>query len=309
MKTARRVIGAGGLSLHVTEAGVPGRPTILLVHGFPDTSEVWDPVVERLTDSFHVVRYDVRGAGQSEAPEDRSGYALPLLVEDMAAVIDATSPGRPVHLVAHDWGSIQGWEAVTTKALADRFASYTSISGPPIDHAALWARQHRTLRPSDLVRSVRQAAHSWYVAFFHLPLLPELMARSRRATSVWARALHRIEGARADNAWPAPTFGADFAHGVQLYRANMRSRMLQPEARHTDVPVQLVIPLRDRYVTPALLDGLEDWTSEIWRRPVDGGNWVIRTDPDFIASAVHEIAEYVEQATESRAIRTHGATS
>ena len=309
MSTSRRVDGAGGLSLSVTEAGQPNQPTILLVHGFPDTSAVWDPVVERLTETFRVVTYDVRGAGQSEAPSARSGYALPLLVDDMAAVATATSPDRPVHLVGHDWGSVQGWAAVTTKALADRFASYTSISGPPIDHAALWARRHRTLRPTDLLRSIRQALHSWYIAFFQLPRLPELMVRNRRASGLWVRALHRIEGAAADERWPAPTFSADFAHGVELYRANMRSRMLRPEAGHTDVPVQLVVPLRDRYVTPALLDGLEEWTSQMWRRPIDAGHWAIRTNPDVIAAAVREIVAFVDQGTESPVIRSTSSTA
>jgi pimeloyl-ACP methyl ester carboxylesterase len=217
--------------------------------------------------------------------------------------MEATSPDRPVHLVAHDWGSIQGWEAVTTKELASRFASYTSISGPPLDYAGLWARRHRTPRPSDLLRSVRQALHSWYIAFFQLPRLPELLARNSRVARLWAKALHRIEGATTDERWPAPTFSADFAHGVELYRANVRSRMAHPEARHTDVPVQLVIPLRDRYVTPALLDGLDGWTSEMWRRPIDAGHWIIRTQPDTIATAVREIIAYVDQGTESEAIR------
>ena len=302
MSTSKRIEGAG-LSLFVTEAGDAGRPTILLVHGFPDTSAVWDPVVERLTETFHVVTYDIRGAGQSDRPGNRAGYALRLLVDDMAAVAQATSPDAPVHLVAHDWGSIQGWEAVTTQALANRFASYTSISGPPLDHAALWARRHRTLRPPDLFKSLRQALHSWYIAFFHLPLIPELMVRNSRATILWAKALHRIEGAPTDGRWPAPTFGADFAHGVELYRANVRSRMLHPGVRHTDVPVQLVIPLRDRYVTPALLDGLEDWTSRMWRRPVDAGHWVIRTSPDLIASAVKELVAFVDQGVESPILR------
>lgn len=300
MNTSRRVDGAGGISLSVTETGEPGRPTVLLVHGFPDTSAVWDPVVERLTDSFHVVRYDVRGAGESGAPTTRLGYALPLLVDDMVAVIEATSPDQPVHLVAHDWGSIQGWEAVTTAAAASRFASYTSISGPPLDHAGLWARGNRTWRPSDLLGWVRQALHSWYIAFFHLPWVPEFVARGGRATRLWRRALHRIEHAPTDDRWPAPTFNADFAHGVELYRANVRGRMLHPEARHTDVPVQLVIPLRDRYVTSALLDGLEDWNSELRRRPVDAGHWVIRTNPDLVVAAVREFVASVDQDAASR---------
>ena len=114
MVIERRVRGAG-LSLFVTEYGERGRPTVVLVHGFPDTSAVWEPVADRLASDLHVVAYDVRGAGRSDATRERDGYALATLVDDLDAVLDQTSPDAPVHLVAHDWGSVQGWEAVTTK--------------------------------------------------------------------------------------------------------------------------------------------------------------------------------------------------
>lgn len=271
---------------------------MVLVHGFPDTSAVWGPVADRLASDHHVVSYDVRGAGSSGEPEHRSGYALSLLVDDLVAVVEETSPDWPVHLVAHDWGSIQGWEAVTTNGAAHRFASYTSISGPPLDHAGLWARRHRSFRPAELGPAARQALHSWYIASFLLPWLPELMVRSRRAPDLWAASLHCIEHVPTDDQWPAPTFGADFAHGVELYRANVRDRLRHPKAGHTDVPVQLLVPRRDRFVGPALLDGLEDWASVMWRRPVDAGHWVIRTHPDDVAQWVREVVQAVESGTD-----------
>jgi pimeloyl-ACP methyl ester carboxylesterase len=289
--------------LSVTEQGSGTGPTVVLVHGFPDTSAVWDPVADRLASDHHVVSYDVRGAGSSEDPGYRSGYALPLLVDDLVAVLDETSPNSPVHLVAHDWGSIQGWEAVTTRGVAHRFASYTSISGPPLDHAGLWVRRHRSLRPDQLGPAVRQALHSWYIAYFHVPLLPRLMMRPRRANELWATALHRVEHVPTDDRWPAPTFGADFGHGVELYRANVRDRMRHPRAGHTDVPVQLIVPGGDRYVTPQLLEGLEEWASLMWRRPADGGHWLIRTHPDDVARWVREVVDAVESGTEPAPLR------
>jgi len=294
----RRVRG-NGLSLFVTEWGERERPTVVLLHGFPDTSAVWAPVARRLSANFRVVAYDVRGAGRSNVPRTRRDYALPLLVDDLVAVLDATSPDAGVHLVAHDWGSIQGWEAVTTKGLADRFASYTSISGPPLDHAALWARRHRTLRPVDLRLTLRQALHSWYIAYFHLPFVPELMTRDQRARALWASRLHRVERVPTDEEWPAPTFGADFAHGVNLYRANMLPRLRHPEVRHTDVPVQLIVPTRDRYITSELFDGLEEWTSRMWRRSADTRHWLIRTDPSLVAGWVRELVTFVATGEES----------
>jgi pimeloyl-ACP methyl ester carboxylesterase len=99
-----RRIESGGVMLAVTERGDATAKTVLLVHGFPDTSAVWNPVAEALALDYHVVTYDVRGAGKSDVPRPRSAYRLELLVADLEAVIDATSPGRPVHLVGHDWG-------------------------------------------------------------------------------------------------------------------------------------------------------------------------------------------------------------
>jgi pimeloyl-ACP methyl ester carboxylesterase len=273
------------------------------VHGFPDTSAVWNPVADRLASDHHVVSYDVRGAGNSENPGSRAGYGLPLLVDDLVAVLEHTSPDAPVHLVAHDWGSIQGWEAVTTNGVAHRFASYTSISGPPLDHVGLWARRHRSLRPTSLGPVLRQGVHSWYIAFFHLPLLPPQMMRPRWANPLWAAALHR-EGVPTDDRWPAPTLGPDFAHGVELYRANVHDRVRHPRAGHTDVPVQLIVPTSDRYVSPPLLEGLEEWASLMWRRPVDGGHWIIRTRPDDVARWVREVVDAVGSGTEPERLRS-----
>jgi pimeloyl-ACP methyl ester carboxylesterase len=298
----RRIQGAG-LELFLAERGDPQSPTVLFVHGFPDTSAVWEPIATTLADEFHVVTYDVRGAGRSDIPTERAQYALPLLAADIEAVINATSPDRPVHLVAHDWGSIQGWEAVTTERLTGRIASYTSISGPPIDHAALWFRRHRTRRIGDLVTALRQALHSWYIVYFHLPLLPKLMTRNARVQAVWGQALHRLEGAPVDSTWPAPSFSADFANGVELYRANIRPRMLHPTHGQATCPVQLIVPLKDRYVTPALLDGLEERAAVMWRREVPAGHWVIRTKADEIAANVREVIAFVEDGTESTQLR------
>jgi pimeloyl-ACP methyl ester carboxylesterase len=132
--TTERRVASRDVSLFVREHGDPSAPIVVLVHGWPDTSRVWDELVERLQGRYHVVTYDVRGAGGSTAPRGPRGYALELLVEDLGKVIEAVSPGRPVHLVGHDWGSIQSWDAVTTPAFASRIASYTTISGPSLDH-------------------------------------------------------------------------------------------------------------------------------------------------------------------------------
>lgn len=115
-------VRSGDVTLAARAWGDPVRPTVVLVHGYPDNSEVWDALAGLLARDFHVVAYDVRGAGQSTAPTRTHAYRLGKLTDDFVAVIDAVSPNRPVHLVAHDWGSIQGWAFVTEERLRGRIA-------------------------------------------------------------------------------------------------------------------------------------------------------------------------------------------
>ena len=162
------------VTLRVTEYGDRAAAThLLLVHGFPDDQRMWEPVVEALPHDWHVITYDVRGSGRSSRPSGRSSYRTSLLVEDLIAVLDATlPPGEQVHLVAHDWGSIAGWDVLAAETwdprLEGRVASYTSASGPSLDHLGSIASTWR-----GRLRLLPQVLHSWYVWLFQVPWLPE----------------------------------------------------------------------------------------------------------------------------------------
>src|SRR5699024_8991335 len=131
--------GSDGLPLAVQDhGGAENAPTVLLVHGYPDDHHVWDLIVSELIADHRVVTFDVRGTGDSAAPAQRRGYRLHHLIADIEAVTNAVSPSRPVHLVGHDWGSIQGWSAVLDPQVGQRIASYTSMSGPALEHIARW---------------------------------------------------------------------------------------------------------------------------------------------------------------------------
>jgi pimeloyl-ACP methyl ester carboxylesterase len=293
---AERRIRGDGLELALRTWGDPSDPTVVLVHGYPDTHAVWVPVAEALVDhGFHVAAHDVRGAGESDAPATREGYGLDHLVADLAAVFDEVSPDAPVHLVGHDWGSIQSWHAVGDPNLDHRIASFTSISGPPLDHAGRWMR--RQLRSGRLLRLARQSGRSAYVGAFHLPGVQRLALRAvdggggrRRA---WAALLHRTDGAQVDDEWPAPTFGRDVARGMALYRANFRPHLRRPAPpRPTPAPVLLVLPTKDRFVPEWLFEGIEAHAPDLRRRPVPARHWgVVRGQPVDLAGWIAEHAE------------------
>jgi pimeloyl-ACP methyl ester carboxylesterase len=288
--TTRRVPSTG-LSIALTEhsSAAPGRPTVVLVHGYPDRQDTWDRLVERLLSlGWHVVTYDVRGAGASDVPTSRAGYRTERLVDDLVAVLDdVLAEGEPAHLVGHDWGSVQLWDAVAAEAtdprLKGRIASFTSISGPSLDHMALLSRHPGGRRKELLV----QALHSWYVYAFQLPVLPNLAARltSRR----FAAALAARERLPRDH-W-GPGLPADAEHGLELYRANFVRRMGRPTAFRTDVPVLVVHPEHDRFLTAVLLEDLDARCSDLSIETVDAGHWVIETHPDLLAGLVRRHVE------------------
>lgn len=279
-------VRSGDVALAVREHGPagPGRPTVVLVHGYPDRQEVWDTLVDRLPLSrWHVVTYDVRGAGASDAPARRAGYRTERLVDDLVAVLDAVLPaGERAHLVGHDWGSVQLWDAVAAEPadarLTGRIASFTSVSGPSLDHVGLVSRRRQGRR----VALTRQLAHSWYVDAFHVPVLPQLVWRA--AGDRIGRALAAREGLSADH-W-GPGLGDDAVHGLELYRANIVRRTRNPRPFRTDVPVLVVHPRRDRFLTEVVLEGLEDRCSDLRVVRVDAGHWVVVTHAEVIAALV-----------------------
>lgn len=274
------LILSGQMRLATFTQGDPSRTPVVLIHGFPDTHRVWGPVTARLASQFFVISYDVRGAGDSDRPTAVRDYRFERLMDDLAAVVDATCPGRPFHLVGHDWGSIQGWEAALCGRFEGRLRTFTSMSGPPLDYAGQWMRQQLTSRRG-LGPALRQLSRSWYVGAFHLPLAPGLAWR------VGAR--HAMEKAYADEGIdlpPSPTLVADGVHGINLYRANFVRPLARPRARRTGVPVQLLVARRDPFVTPALLEGLEEVAPHLSRLLVDGGHWLPLSDPQLVAESI-----------------------
>ncbi|MFP1677356.1 SDR family oxidoreductase [Alloalcanivorax sp. C16-2] len=286
-----RTVIRDGINLAVRGRGDPAAPTVLCVHGYPDTGEVWDALADALGNGYRVVTYDVRGAGASSAPRPLAAYRLAELRDDLFAVIDALSPERPVHLVAHDWGSIQSWEAVTEPGAERRIASYTTLSGPCLDHVG------QSLRAAgDPLASLRQLAKSWYIGAFHLPGLAPL-AWKLGLGDAWPGVLRRTEGVKAS---PSATQSRDGAQGVALYRANMLPRLLRPRERRTNIPVQLMVARRDRYVGPGLLENLPEWTSRLWRRELNTGHWgPLLTHAPVTADYLKEFIAHVEGAPES----------
>src|SRR5437879_7194485 len=90
-----------GVKLHYLVAG-KGDPVVLL-HGFAETSHMWLPLIAKLSGKHTVIAPDLRGFGQSAAPED--GYTKKAMAQDIHALVKSLKYGR-IRLVGHDIGMI-----------------------------------------------------------------------------------------------------------------------------------------------------------------------------------------------------------
>lgn len=292
IKLTRRTVRNGEAELAVFEGGDPDGPTVLLVHGWPDTHHLWRGVMEQLAPDFHVVAYDTRGMGASTGPEGDEGYRVSELASDLFAVADAVSPEAPVHVLGHDWGSVQSWEAVCSPAAVDRIASFTSISGPNLDHMAHWVRrQARSASPQSLWRLLRQGASSSYILLFVSPAGPPVLRRLFTADR-WRAFLRRTEGVEVAPEDVADSLPEDMAAGLSYYRANVGTGMRAPRERSTSVPVLLLVPTKDPAIRDFVHDEVPRWAPDLERRDLPHGHWVALSAPGVVAD---ETAEFVRR--------------
>ena len=151
----------GDVRLHYVEAGKG--PLVVLLHGFPEFWYAWRNQIGPLARAgFRVVALDMRGYNLSDKPAGVAAYRVPLLVDDLAGLIRACGVTR-ASVVGHDWGAGVAWAfAMQRPELLDRIAV---LNGP---------HPERLLRA---FRTARQLAKSWYMLFFQLPGLPEVIAR------------------------------------------------------------------------------------------------------------------------------------
>ena len=291
--TQHRTVSRDKVTLSVLEAGERSRPTVVLIHGYPDTKEVWRPVIERLAPEFHVVAYDVRGAGASGAPRGPAAYSIEHLALDFAAVCDAVAPGERVHLVGHDWGGVQGWEFVTASRFEGRIASFTTIAGPALAHVI--DAQREPMRHARPLKALARGRRSWYVGLFMMPGGPTLAWRLATPARRWRQLLATAERLPVDDRFPAASVVADGLHGVNLYRRNVPPLLLRAVAlERPHAPVQLIAPSGDRFIPDSYYDAAERIAPQLRRQTVAGSHWAQRSEPELIARWIKEFVSEAE---------------
>lgn len=271
--------------LNVKTWGNERLPALVLVHGYPDNQQVWEGIIPFLIDQFYVITYDVRGAGQSDIPKKILSYRLPQLSQDLDAVVTQVLKDRPFHLAAHDWGSIQTWESVTAPEFKQRILSYSTISGPCLDHAAFWMRKKLKNNPDQFLK---QLAKSWYIMLFHLPFAAPTFWKLVPFSS-WEKIFRLLENNQSIEA--NQNINTDGQFGISLYRANFIPALAQPRKRFAVCPVQAIVLDKDKYVSPELVDEMAYWVQDLSVTHLDANHWAVASQPEKIANLIAAFAK------------------
>jgi pimeloyl-ACP methyl ester carboxylesterase len=137
---ARFVDGVNGLRMHLLEAGfeTPGRPLILLLHGFPELAYSWRKVIVPLAEAgFHVVAPDQRGYGRTTGwdPDydgDVASFHMLNLARDALGLVMALGHESAAAVIGHDFGaSVAAWCALVRPDVFRSLVLMAPFAGPP----------------------------------------------------------------------------------------------------------------------------------------------------------------------------------
>ncbi|XP_056108518.1 epoxide hydrolase 3 [Rhinichthys klamathensis goyatoka] len=137
---------SSGLRFHYVTKGDPRKPLMLFLHGFPENWYSWRYQMNEFSRNYHTVALDLRGCGDSDAPDRLEEYSLETLLYDIRDTIDELGHTRCI-LVGHDWGGMLAWHFALERP--DMVQLLIVMNAP---HPASWL-DAVLRRPSQLLRS------------------------------------------------------------------------------------------------------------------------------------------------------------
>jgi pimeloyl-ACP methyl ester carboxylesterase len=258
-----RRVDANGLSFHVVDEG-SGDDTVVLLHGFPDSSWMWRKQIPALTAAgFRVIAPDLRGFGESDKPQGVEAYSMHILVQDVNGIMDALGVQR-AHVVGHDWGASLAWAfAGTRPQRVDRLVVLT------VGHPRAFVRAMLTSS---------QGLRAWYMGFFRLPGVSERVL-SRNRFALFRKGFRspdidqEVEGLSRPGALTA---------GLNWYRANVRFTR-RPRLPNVTAPTMGIWGSKDVALTERQMRESGRFVDGAFRyERIEAGHWMMLSRSDEV---------------------------
>lgn len=236
----RETLVTSQLTFSILTGGQSGNAAIFFLHGFPEFSFGWrHQLAFFIEQGYRVIAPDQRGYNLSDCPRQLSSYTVDQLAEDLLTMTDALGMDK-IYLVAHDWGGGVAW----------RFAQLypEKIERMVVINMPLLAVMKRALR-----QNPAQMLKSWYIFFFQLPWLPEMILRLGNFAAL-RRVLQKSSkpGTFTDqemekycDAWRRP---GRLTAMINWYRAIVRKKVRKLPTPRVDARVLIIWGEEDRFL-------------------------------------------------------------
>ncbi|KAA0050918.1 bifunctional epoxide hydrolase 2-like isoform X1 [Cucumis melo var. makuwa] len=151
-----RTVSVNGINVHIAEKGEG--PIVLFIHGFPELWYTWRHQILALSSlGYHAVAPDLRGYGDSDAPDSISSYSIMHIVGDLVALVESLGV-KEVFVVAHDWGALIAWGLCLFRA--EIVKAFVCLSVP-------FRPRHPNRKPVETMRKV--FGDDYYICRFQNP--------------------------------------------------------------------------------------------------------------------------------------------
>ena len=270
-----------GVKLHYVTQGKGD--LMLMLHGFPEFWYSWRHQIPEFAKDHKVVAIDLRGYNDSDKPTDLKAYSMEFLIQDVAGVIRNLGYDRCT-LVGHDWGGAIAWNfAYAYPELCDRLIVLN------LPHPAKFAAG--LLTPSQLLKS-------WYIFFFQIPWLPELLLQANDyelianafsgmaidKTAFSAEDLTRYKDAAAKR-------GALTAM-LNYYRNPLQIGLVDRQWGILKTPTLLIWGENDTALGKELTYGTEEYVEDLTIRYIPNcSHWVQQEKPQLVNQYIREFLE------------------
>lgn len=284
----RRVALSTGVELDVQIAGDPAHPSVILLHGFPESHRTWRGVIPDLARDRFVLAPDQRGYARSSKPDGVENYTADKIVADLVALADHHAIDR-FTLVGHDWGGAIAWMAALRHP--DRVARLVIVNAP---HPHIFQRSliddREQRRASQYIRTFRDTTIDQGLTGAGL----EKFFGSTFAKVLTSAVVGRDKAAYLDE-WSQP---GSMTAMLNWYRASAfivpetdeqvpRPAFLDAPFPPVTQPTLVIWGMEDKALLPVQLDGLGEHVPDLTIERVAGaGHFVPWEDAPAVLAAM-----------------------
>ncbi|MBA7656734.1 Haloalkane dehalogenase [subsurface metagenome] len=243
-----KYIKINGITLHTIITG-SGEPLILL-HGFPDFWYGWKNIILGLKDKFQLIVPDMRGYNLSDKPDGIENYKLDILIEDIKGLSEKLGFTK-FNLAGHDWGGMVSWTLAEKYPEILKKLIILNAPHPKIFRKLITKDNDQKKASGYIVRFLKEGESFLFENNF------QALQLSVFGTAKNKKAFSEFDKEKYIEAWSQP--GA-LTGGVNYYKAN---RSYEEWSGIINVPTLVIFGMKDIFVLPKVLEGLEDFIKDL----------------------------------------------